>query len=153
MFCAVHLAHLLLLTDDDMRAGHIHLALLHVLRALEPVQQVRPDRAVEVQSQAGDDGREDRRCARGRFRQVLHVCRELLEQLLDGGLPREGDELRGRCEVSIKSMQWELGDADLPVLRDGFPVVHQLDLERFRNDELHLWLSSAIVLNIIIRWR
>lgn len=38
-----------------MQAGNIHLVQLHVLRALKPVQQVRSDRAVKGQLQAGDD--------------------------------------------------------------------------------------------------
>lgn len=55
---AVDRAHLLLLPDDDRRARHVLFADLRVLRALEAVEQVRAERAVEVRLQARDDRRQ-----------------------------------------------------------------------------------------------
>ena len=98
MLCPVHLAHLLLLADDHMRARHIHLALRHVLRPLEAVQQVCPDRTVEVESEPRDDCWKDGARSRGRFRERLDVGGEFVQERLDCWGAWEGYELCVVCD-------------------------------------------------------
>lgn len=59
MLRAVDLAHLLLLADDDLRAGDVLFAHVRELLPLEAVQEVVPQGFVEVDGEAGDYGWEE----------------------------------------------------------------------------------------------